>query len=331
MDSQRPVPLVCDDDLLDWALGLLEPARREQVEAALARSPELRERADAVHRTLSVLDKLKVAPPDDDLAERIRQQVAAVRNASDRPGTSVPGTEPDSSDRRVRPSLFSLVEIGAAAAAILLLTLVFVPGAMRVNAMKDRLACQSNMQHIGVGLESYATANARMLPFPHLPAQGNWLARDHGRAPSGTAPLFILVRVGVVQPNSLLCPATPDQGFSGSCGDLADFPEPSFCSYSFQNLHGAAGPIMHDPARGVPVLADRNPVFRDGRFRNDVSGNTNSWNHKREGQNVLFTDGRVRWVDSPQVEGDNIWLSGSTRVYTGTERCQGPNDWFFAP
>ncbi|MDD4890313.1 MAG: hypothetical protein PHU85_10325 [Phycisphaerae bacterium] len=316
-EPQRPP--ISDDDLLDWSLGHLESPGREAVEERLADSPDLRQRVDAVHRTLAVLDKYKVEPAGDDLADRVRRHVAEAR-----------GRTPER--KLLRPSLFSFAEIGAAAAAILLLTLVFVPGAMRARWMKQRVACEANMRSIGVALEHYANNHDRMLPFPDLAAGGNWLARDNGRHPTGTAPLFILVRDKAVQSSDMVCPACSDRPFVGETAGLVDFPSAEFVSYSFQNLYGAATPIVQDRARPRPVLADRNPLFRDGQFCSDVATTSNSFNHGRdEGQNVLFTDGRVRWVDRPEVDGDNIWQAGSTRSYKGTETATSATDWFFAP
>lgn len=323
-DDQNP-PYVSDDDLLDWSIGRLD-SPVDHVEHALAASAELRQRADAVHRTLSLLDKFKPAPPDDDLAERICRYVAAVRLA------------PPPAKKPARLSIFSLAEIGAVAAAIMLLALVFVPQAMKAHASSQRHACQANMRQIGVGLEHYANSNSRSLPVPKIPDDGNWLNRDLGRRATGTAPLFILVARSWVRPQDVTCPAAGGQVFTGDPTGLLDFPDASNCSYSFQNLFNLAvadaeasrAVAVLDKSRPRPIMADRNPLFRDDSFCKDTSCTSNSYNHGREGQNVLFTDGRVRWIDSPRIGGDNIWLAGSTREYRGTETSQ-EDDCFFAP
>ena len=313
---------VTDDELLDWSLGHLDSPRREQVEQELAGSPHLRERADAVHRTLAILDKFKVEEPAGDLAERICRDVAARR------------AEPEAT-RTVRPSIFSFAEVLATAAALLLLALVFVPGVMKAHSMKLRVACESNMQHVGVALESFADGHQQTLPFAKVDAargDGNWLNRDHGRHVSGTAPLFVLLQEGTLRPADLNCPAGDDPQFAGACEGLRDFPDTVYCSYSFQNFFDRSEPMVRDKAKPVPIMADRNPLFRNGTYCADSSGTSNSFNHSREGQNVLYTDGRVVWTESPMVEGDNIWIAGEQRgEYRGMETSTSATDWFFAP
>ncbi len=326
--DDRDPAAVSDDDLLDWALGRVEGPDGERIEQALRGSAELRHRADAVHRTLALLDKDKVSPPGEDLLDRVLERVRAARVAP-------PGTR-----RPARPSIFSLAEIGAVAAALLLLALVFVPGAMKAHATMLRQACQHNQRRIGVALEHYANSNGQLLPLPRVAGGANWLNRDRGRQATGTWPLFQLVANELLKPEDVICGATGDRAFKGEPTRLVDFPESANCSYSFQNLFAAAAaepdaPIrraaMIDRERPRPILADRNPLFRTGEFCGDVSCTSNSYNHGREGQNVLFTDGRVRWIDRPEVDGDNIWLCGSTRQYSGTETTTEPGDWFFAP
>ncbi len=316
-----------DERLLDWALGRLGDPQRQEVEGELAESPGQRRRVDAVRRTLRLLDCWQVEAAPSGLGGRIRDEVSAAGRGR----------------RRIhRPSLFSLAEIGAIAAALLMMALIFVPPAYQARQSNQQSVCRDNLRSIGVAMERYANQNANILPFVQLPPGGNWLNRESGRSPSGTAPLFLLVRTQWIQPSELVCPACKDEPFEGDPRDLADFPAAHHCSYSFQNLFPVKGPdgrwiaprpLMRNPARIVPILADRNPLFRNGVIFKDASATGNSFNHGQAGQNVLYNDGRVRWESNPEVgiNHDNIWLAGSTRVYSGTETSADPDDSFMAP
>ncbi|MCG3177695.1 MAG: hypothetical protein BIFFINMI_00014 [Phycisphaerae bacterium] len=316
-----PTPRSRDATLLDWALGRLEQAERADIERAMAESPELRSRGQAIRRTLELLSRDRAPEPPPDLPARIRNAVADERRASSRL------TRRESA----RPSIFSLAEVAAVAAALLLMALVFFPPVQKARTMAQQNACQDNLRRIGVAMAHYANANQNALPY--LDMTGNWLDRQNGRQPTGTAPLFLLVKNGQIEPRFMVCPETEDKPYDGPTQGLEDFPDPTFCSYSFQNLFGGHGPMFRDSASRMPVLADRNPLFHADRFRQDASGRDNSPNHTGRGQNVLYNDGRVRWWTSPRVgvNSDNIWLAGDRSDYSGVETVATPEDTFLAP
>jgi prepilin-type processing-associated H-X9-DG protein len=324
MPNERPEEIsISDELLLDWALGQLEGGALARVERALADSPELRARAEATRRSVALLDRHVIEPPDEDLADRIRARVAEA-------GAQTDEAEP----KGARPSIFSLTELAAVAAALLLMAMLFFPPVQRMRHMERQLACEDNMRSIGTAMEHHANSHQDELPFVRL--KGNWLQRDGGRRASGTAPLFLLLKSGSIRPEQLICPATDDRPLPAETdiSGLLDFPDPGYCSYSFQNLLDAPGPIKRDRARPMPVLADRNPLFHQGRFDHEVSARANSFNHDRRGQNVLFVDGHIRWATTPEVgiDEDNIWLAGSrASQYVGTERQADENDSFLAP
>lgn len=327
MSDAENRPLAVDDGMLvDWALGQLDDRQAALVEAAMAESEELRARGRAMARTVGLLDEHRIEPPSDGLADRIREQVAARRS----------GRSAGAGKQRGRwAAIFSLKEIAVVAAALLLMALVFFPSVQKARFVGQQQACQYSLRSIGVALEQYASAHGDVLPYMQL--SGNWLDRADGQSATGTAPLFILVREGRLRPQDVICPATGDQPLPDDpelFKTLVDFPNSVRCSYSFQNLFDAPQPLRRGTPVPVPVLADRNPWFRGGEFRGDVGGQGNSHNHGRDaGQNVLFNDGRVRWFETPDVglDGDNIWLAGDRRSYTGTETSRDQNDIFLAP
>jgi len=60
-------------------------------------------------------------------------------------------------------------------------------------------------------------------------------------------------------------------------------------------------------ARGA-LVADANPALELRRAGKPAASNMASWNHAQSGQNVLFGDGAILWLNSPEVDGDNLFL-----------------------
>ncbi|MEI6467271.1 MAG: family 1 glycosylhydrolase, partial [Verrucomicrobiota bacterium] len=78
-------------------------------------------------------------------------------------------------------------------------------------------------------------------------------------------------------------------------------------------LLGANAPHME--ADDLAIMADSNPLFVDGRIRNDRAG-TCSDNHGGAGQNVLYATGEVRWstTSAAGVGGSVGWANTCVKV-----------------
>lgn len=57
----------------------------------------------------------------------------------------------------------------------------------------------------------------------------------------------------------------------------------------------------------------------------------NSINHRRRGQNVLFGDGRVKYMKTRFIGADDIFTLQDTDVYHGYEVPSCATDFFLAP
>jgi hypothetical protein len=147
---------------------------------------------------------------------------------------------------------------------------------------------------------------------------------------SVAAVILILVSVTVPVVNSVRT-----SSLQASCANNMRLLASSFGTYA--NDHNGAMPM----AAGFPgatelgkirtrpwgadpntvVVADLNPVLTallDGRPVENVT--ISSPTHRGVGQNLLFSDGSVRWQTSPMIGNDNIWLP---RLDDGTEQLSG--------
>jgi prepilin-type N-terminal cleavage/methylation domain-containing protein/prepilin-type processing-associated H-X9-DG protein len=142
-----------------------------------------------------------------------------------------------------------------------------------------------------------------------------------------TAAYFLLVHYRFVPAEVFICPSTDHQNDALLIweGDPPWRRDPSLrsnfvvtdplgkdFSYSFANPYpgfGGSGPLEPtyqyrptDPA-DLALAADRNDGQRWNTFDPDAGQAKiqpmNSSNHRRKGQNVLFNDGHVSWLDSP--------------------------------
>jgi hypothetical protein len=139
-------------------------------------------------------------------------------------------------------------------------------------------------------------------------------------------------------------PAPRPQGAIGR----SNFPSGKYLGYSYANPYPSADAIgkgyklnftlpaefvtAADMNPGDPILPKLTSVAADDQIKKG-----NSVNHKQEGQNALFGDGRVEWVRTPfcGVQEDNIYTFGDSGEKTGglgiSGSPVGPNDSVLLP
>jgi len=183
----------------------------------------------------------------------------------------------------------------------------------------------------------------------------------HGGAQSNTprtitASWFLLVKEADVNPKYLTCPASSQVEFDEipadkNIVDLWDFGlQPhNHVSYVMQNPYGRFPAHAKLPAT-FAVAADMNPWFEKGDFVPHATGKNvpqiitpadpetftlgNSVNHQkltkksrffRTGQNVLFADGHVEWLEQPNcgINKDNIYTFWPTDKDPTAQDIQG--------
>lgn len=298
--SSAPVSLSSRDaEALDTLIDL----RRQ----GLADGPMpsgIRERATALKQVFSLLDRTSDEPVPVGLAQRTMQAVEQDRQTQRRRSAS--STMAIAGDRQ---GTIGIRQIATTAALLLLCISILLP--MLSNAQREAqiAQCHKNLAGLGSDLQQIALDHkgATHQPMRNDTELLNPLAKlartnlDGSTIPAARASYFVLMDKQRVTSQHLACP-------TGAKGDPAAL-------YNGQNP-AAGGPFrMFLQAR--PIFADANPLYRvteQGLLRKDnISELTRSVNHADRGQNVLISDGSVRWMIWPTLErgdqtSDNIWL-----------------------
>ncbi|HET6429581.1 MAG TPA: hypothetical protein VFJ30_14285 [Phycisphaerae bacterium] len=314
--------------LIDYALGQCDAQEGEGVRRRLECEESFAALHNDISNALAALGTWSAPDPPEDLVDRTLDRIRAMRRTE-----ALVQAQPI--QRRAWTPTFSLRELGAVAAVLLLALGVLLPALYKARDGAHRVLCADNISAIWTGLNHYASANNEALPVPPHPTRV-WLG-DPGRThASNTAALFRLVRDNYSPPSVFQCPAARCATFVVRQG-LVDFPSPRNLAYTYQ--HCLAGPIRRDlpelvnVAQQYAIVSERHPVFVDGTFRRDRIGRDVSDNHGGTGQNVLYLDGSVQWTASGHVgvNGNNIWLVEGVYDYRGDEEPASTVDTFLLP
>lgn len=264
----------------------------------------VRERVAGVQSVLQLLDLAPDESVPSGLAQRTLQAIDRDRkNQQQRSALSAMSIDTG------RQSSIGIRQIATTAAMLLLAVSILLP--MLSNAQRDAqiAQCGQNLAGLGSDLQQIAFDNKGVTHRPAQPeaAVFNPLAKfarsglDGTTRPDSEAGYFVLLDEQRLDSQHLSCP-------TGSRQDPAAL-------YNGQNP--AAGGPFRVFLKPRPIFADANPLYRvtpKGLVRqDDVPSLTRSTNHAGAGQNVLISDGSVRWLIRPAIQrdaqaSDNIWL-----------------------
>src|SRR3954469_7444916 len=154
------------NDMLDYALGQLDPAAREQADRELAADPGQAEKLDRLSRALGqLLDDGQTFAPPPDLAARTLAFVAENRRRRRSLLDYAPVTVP-----------FRWADVAVAACILLAGLLTLMPAIQRSKGRMNQAACVFNLPQTRLGLAQYGQQH---LAYPYK-------SPDCPKAPSGT-------------------------------------------------------------------------------------------------------------------------------------------------
>ncbi len=194
---------------------------------------------------------------------------------------------------------FTLIELLIVIGIIGLLAGILLPVLSRAKESARRAQCASNIRQIGMGLIMYANEHEDTFPQDTTTVVERPAMRS----------LNLLFNTYVSDKKIFKCPSDVTVTKETNAGMSLSAANDSFnqieCSYGYDYTH-----TQVDDA-GVALVSDRPPA--------DPSAIANSSNHNGRGQNVVYIDGHVEFVNSPLagwyeedgVTRDNIFLNAS--------------------
>lgn len=316
------------------------------------------------HEGLSLADDpeapVQAVPDDESRAQRVAQVVSLIKRCG---VDAVPGDLTQRTIERVRDARqrrrfaqqvqslsgpdrmglgFRWRELVTVAAVLMIGVSLLWPAVEQMRGNARQVACANNLAVAGGSLGRYAADHDNLMPRGNVKPGAVWWNVGHDsdsaqHVQSNSAHLYILVRSGYIDADTLCCPDNP---WAVEHLDSArhDWPHAAAVSYSYQNQYTAKA-IRLDQLPHMAILADKNPLFAkrsDGgaglAYRADLDPASPSDFHNRRGQNILTSSGRVMWTTQPiGPNGDNVWLIRGVQAYRGVETPQEADDSFLVP
>jgi hypothetical protein len=300
------------DLMIDYVLGQLEGPDRERVERTLHSHPEAGARLDRLSLAVHLLlDDGPAAEPPPGLTTRTLARVAQSRTSSRSILDYVPVRVP-----------LRWADFAVAASIFIAGVLTLLPAIQRSRERMALAGCGFNLQQLGKSLAQYATM------YPTYPYPG-------GEGKDAHAGLFVaqLHDAGLLQDTSILdCPyngpCNHPRSNLPSCDQLEEIRRTDPERYrhllcwdyaynaGYDRASGRPGPLQSRPPMAVPVVADA-PSHEN--FVRILDGN--SPNHARRGQNVLYSDGAVRFHPTRRVSpiDSDLYLNNQHQLRPGLD------------
>jgi len=300
-----------DEDLLGYLFDAVDAPEAERIERELEADPLARARLKDLRRLNPLLAKDDNIAPPMGLAADTLNLVQRTAVAADRAAIRE-WSEPSSKMRAVDFAVVASV-LGLAA------VLVF-PAIATLRGDQARLTCADGLRALGVAINLYSNTEGGQLPYvaPNGPLNN-----------AGSFTVALRQRELIPNLRHLICPASNVGVVMVPTFDEVEraAAEPDRLKTLRHYMGGSYGYLMgyvqDDVYRGrkissepVPILSDRPP--RD----EEMLSSPNSPNHGFAGQNVLFADGGVRWLPSPNWRSENFFQNNLGRVAAGLS----PND-----
>lgn len=362
LDDARPVSSEADRRLLvDVTFARVLRARDERAVARVAPEPSLgptlsgsdaqaiddlvaagwnpetteQHRTHRAHSLLSLLDSTLPLGAPSDRGRVVDAALARVQRDVDAEASRLRFT-PVERPAHARPAI-RWRDLAAIAAMFVIACSIFWPMVNGLRVESLRTAGQTNMQQAALGFGMFANDHDDRMPsLDNHGVDGLWWQVGTPEK-SHSANLYTLVRTRYVPIAALAAPANPNAPTEVADPDAMDWASTDQVSYSYQLFGKVVPHLATYHGRPGVVLADRSPIVQRAMLGLPVNPHANSANEAGLGQLVLFADGRVRFLKTPELDdGDNIWLPNRLEhdarpTVVGTELPDSRSDAFVGP
>ena len=332
--------------LFDYCIGLTSEKESIEAEQLISSSAEAAELYAKLQVSLAPLQSLESEPCPDDLAEGTIWRLNNFARSSQLRLQQLLASERDKTVAFKSRFWQNLFETAAAAAVIVFAAGVLIAPLNLARHKSWQQYCQMQLQRIGQAINRYSADNNGELPAVATAAGEPWwkVGYQGKENHSNTRHIWLLPKGGYVEPADFVCPCRSRgkalQFDLSQVEKYNDFPARRYVTYSFRiRCIKPAKELLPGPQA---LIADLNPLFE--RLPDDYSRPfklelnkdlliLNSINHNRRGQNVLFCDGGVKFVEMRRIgaAADDIFTLQNTDIYEGIEVPSCEADAFLAP
>ncbi len=309
-----PMSQLEQEQLLGYLLGALDDDENRHIDFRLQREPRLCPVMDKVRESLHPLESMpRCYDPPPGLAARTCRAILPDRR---RPAPPLPSLGPCAPAPHWAHGL-RFADLAVGVAVFLAAVALIVPALQSSRFNSHILACQNKLRQIGVALTQYSDRNSGY--FPVVPPRGEL-------ATAGIYAPVLLDHGWLTESHQVVCPSSP----------LAE--QPQFRVPSLSEVRLAGGELKHDlrcrmgGSYGYTLGYVHDGVYRGTRNRrrphfallSDAPSfhmpQLQTVNHSGRGQNVLFEDGHVRFLQSPTAPGssDHLFTNDEGLIAPGT-------------
>ncbi len=336
--------------LFDYSIGLTNEKENTEVEQLLSSHEDAVKIHSKLKPVLELLDNLETESCSDTLFEQTIMRLNKAATESQARLEELLANEESQTVNVKSPFLGPMSKVLAAAAAILFFAGVFITltNFVRQNSWQHR--CQSQLHNIFNALRTYASDHNNRYPSV-LTASGQpwWKVGYQGKENySNTRHIWLLVKGDYLDYDEFICPGNKQSGSitikDSQIEKYNDFPTRRYITYSLRIK--CLKPEESNISEQRVLIADLNPLFEKlfEKLPEDYSRELNlepdkkllklnSINHNRRGQNVLFSDGSVKFIKvrHANISEDDIFTLRDTEIYHGVEVPSSNADVFLAP
>ncbi|MFH1614978.1 MAG: hypothetical protein ABIG61_07830 [Planctomycetota bacterium] len=334
--------------IFDYCFGLTDQKQTSRAQEVIFSNPQAAQLHLSIKNALKPLDSITEDNCPDELAEGAVFRLSSAARASQLHLEQLLRNESTKYIPGGHSLWRRLAELTAIAAMLLIVGAISFPALRSARERNYRIRCADSLAHVAQGIRQYALDNAST--FEGVEEGQPWwkigsnMAENH----SNTRPMWRLVRNGYVEPKYFVCSGrrqtVPIMLTPLQIRILKDFPSRQYITYSFRLI---AGKSVKLPTTEKDVLmSDLNPVFEpvlESLAKNDSNEfdlemcrellGINSRNHNKQGQNVVFGNGSVRFMKIRRIGPleDDIFTLRDTKHYRGCEVPDSKTDAFLAP
>ncbi|QDV69749.1 hypothetical protein Poly24_34660 [Rosistilla carotiformis] len=312
------------EDLLGYLLGALEPEEVRRVEALLESDPEARAELKRLQAAMRSLDEERASespadfePPADLIGRTMDFIEASKPQPAETPSVAPvnPLSETGLSQRGATTRRWRIPDALVATISMIALGGLMFPAILEGRFEARRVQCQSNLQELGTSLAQFAI-NDPQQRLPEIDLRGPL-------AFAGVFSVELKEHDLLDRENAIWCPSQNPPASMATVPTKLQLQEASSAHLlQLQNVSGGQLAytlgVMDDQSYGAPHYESRSTfaILADAPIR---TANGTQLAHDGRGFNLLYEDGRVRFVSSTAVleTQDQPYVNFDNRVEAG--------------